>query len=392
MVFGKAHLLFFGAISITLSACGGSSSSPSENTIDRGTDDNTAYTSAAVDASSNDHYTYFNLITNEVVALSDIEANTSTDWHLGFRRNAIIMNGGSSGPGKVAGAIAYNQDEFYNNGEADPNILLNVAADSELDHLLATYDLSALTFEQDAKSSAISVSQSVLGTQMDMGWYFYDFTTHAITLNEDNFWFLRSNTGKSYAQFHATQLTYDQTNGLAVTFEFSVQPQDATQFTHSATFETQIASTGGESCFDFDNDTSTSCQETDWDLKLEIADRAITLWTNSGVTASGAGGAFGPQNTQTATAYNSATISPTGDNIEFHYAQDSSAGLFSANLWYAYNLEGNHQLWPNYRVYVIDTDSSNPDSIKFKFQLTNYYSNTGTSGNPHFRFIEIPNS
>lgn len=56
-----------------------------------------------VDATSRDNWAYVNLVEGAVVEIKDAE--TSTEWHLGFKRTEAIVNGGISGPGK-AGALA----------------------------------------------------------------------------------------------------------------------------------------------------------------------------------------------------------------------------------------------------------------------------------------------
>ncbi|MEE2732554.1 MAG: HmuY family protein [Pseudomonadota bacterium] len=371
-----------------LGGCGGSSSGSDDGETERGSSDPGAqYESASLDASVATAYTYFNLDSGTVMALTDTEAAASTDWHIAFSRYNVILNGGDSGPGNVSGALAAAQNDFYSSAtEPNASVFLNATPDSELEHLLASYDLDALSFASDEKASSIQASGAMSGTQLDMGWYLYDFTTHVISLNADNWWLLRSAEGNSYGLFHATALSYDSVNGLDVTFEFDVQPSGTVQFTSGASFSAHIPSAGGEACFDFDSDSSVDCATANWDLKLEIAGRNWNLWTHSGITANGNGGAFGPLATADADLYTSATTSPDGQDIRFLYSVDRSAGVFTDNSWYEYNLSGAHKLWPNYRVYMIDTDSTSDSAPVYALQITSYYSNAGASGFPNIRY------
>ena len=53
--------------------------------------------------------------------------------------------------------------------------------------------------------------------------------------------------------------------------------------------------------------------------------------------------------------------------------------------WYAYSLQGQHKIYPNYRVYVADTGSE-----KYKFQITSYYDpDDGTSGVLSLRYAPL---
>lgn len=376
---------------VYLPGCVGSGSG--SNTVDNGSnrsgeEGTPQFNSAILDASDYDNYTYFNLDTGEALSLSAAEAATSTDWHIGLRRYGVILNGGDSGPGNVKGAIAATQADFYLDDEPNDSVFLNATAASELEHLLASYDASALSFVADTKSAAISAPETMNGTNIDMGWFNYNVATHAITLNDQNWWLLRSSAGDSYAIFHATSLSYDSTDGLSVNFEFDVQPKDVDTFTSNATFEASIPAAGGENCFDFDSDTTVACDDANWDLKLEVVGRNWNLWVNGGISGNGNGGAFGHLEDAVAATYTSATTSPTGESIAFLYSADASAGIFESSPWYEYDLEGRHQLWPNYRVYLIDTDSSNEDAAQYALQITTYYADNGVSGFPRIRYVE----
>ena len=77
-------------------------------------------------------YTYFNLDTGKVVVLTDADADSSTDWHIAFKRTKGKLNGGASGPGEAKGADADSQDDFYNaDGSPNESVFLNATGESE---------------------------------------------------------------------------------------------------------------------------------------------------------------------------------------------------------------------------------------------------------------------
>ena len=373
--------------SILLVACGGGGDGGS-NDANTATppEENNSTLSQIMDASDYDAFTYFNFDTNQVVELTAEEAKTSQNWHIGFRRTEIVLNGGTSGSGNVAGALAAVQADFYNQEEPNASVFLNATPEAELEHLTSTIELTDLVYQTDAFSYAVSGSGETQGTSLDMGWYNYDFTTHVISANTNNMWLLKSSTGDSYARFSTQSLEYG--DELTVTFSFDVQAKDTHQFVdNSATFTASIPNTGGKACFDFDTNRSVDCDlNENWDLQLVLQGRDFILKTNSGPSGAGRGGAFGPILISDKSTYLSGTTTATGADISRHYVGDSNAGIFSDQSWYAYNLEGGHKLWPNYRVYIIDTDQTDEQSTQYKLQVTNYYSDTGVSGHPNIRF------
>ncbi len=374
--------------SIFLAGCGGSSSD-TQSVSQPGTQvPATPFEERIINASSYTEYTYFNLDSGSVVPLTDADAASSDAWHIAFRRNQMKLNGGASGPGAVAGALAAEANAFYDgDGVAVANVFLNATPDAYETELLADYAMDSLSFVQDEQRSAIQGPESITGTQMDMGWYLYDLATHQISVNPETWWLIRSAAGDSYARFHATELTYDRSAGLAATFVFDVQPAGASQFIEQATFQAGIPAAGGAHCFDMDGGTPVDCAADGWDLKLEVTGRNWRLWTNGGISGGGQGGAFGPFTTEEAQAYVAGDLSPAGASIVSHYAQDHHAGLFAAHSWYAYNLAGGHKLWPNYRVYMIDTNRADATAPKYRLQVTNYYSDAGVSGHPNIRYL-----
>ncbi|MEZ5509355.1 MAG: HmuY family protein [Gammaproteobacteria bacterium] len=381
------------ALALMLAGCGGGGGSDSgSNSDDTPANLQDQFAQATIDATSNTAYTYFNLTTGETVAISDAEAETSTDWHIAFRRYNVKLNSGASGPGNVKGAVVAPQDDFYTSaGDPDANVFLNVTPDSELEHLLATYT-APTTLVDEAINTVLEGSGAQVGMMFDFGWYWYNLTNHSLSANDENGWLLRSGEGNSYARMRATDLVYGRTTGLEVAFEFDVQPAGASQFESTATFVASIPAGDGEVCFDFDTDANVACSGTDWDLKVGVAGRSFYLRSNGGASGSGNGAAFGPFEWEgDLDQYTSATTDPSGAAISFLYSQDSTGGVFVESDWYAYGLDGNHKLHPNYRVYWIDTDSTDTTAAKYAMQIVSYYNVAGASGYITLRWVDAAN-
>ncbi len=363
---------------LLLSACGGGSSNGiSDSEGGNGLPDNVR--AQQVDASSHDTATYLNLETGDVLALTEEEAAASSDWHLAFRRTNIQLNSGASGPGQVVGAIAADQADFYtSDGEPNSSVFLNATASSELEHLLA----------QMSEPSRWTGDAVVSGFGND--WYVY--SAGNITANPDNGWLVRSAESNSYARLRVNGIDFPTQTGEGVKsfkIDFDVQPPAQSTFTGTATFTGSISAAGGDLCFDFDSDTTVGCDTTTWDIKLGFAGRDFYLRSNSGSSGDGSGGVIGAFGWTDLQTYTSATVSPDGGDLTGHYDADTTGGIFSDASWYAYNLQGNHKLWPNYRVYLIDTDSTDDASPIYAMQVTGYYNDSGDSGHPAIRWTVV---
>jgi|TARA_B110000008_G_C16898452_1_gene535723 hypothetical protein len=379
--FMRLSLLAF--TSIGLAACGGDDSNNSTETVaDDIIDTNpvsnveeTTYQTLQVNAADYEEWKYISLVNGSILELTDDAASTSTDWHVALRRTAVKLNGGVSGPGAVVAAVADTQAEFYDSeGVANASVFTNADADIEAEALDVAYDLSILSFTSDSYEPAMT------------GWYAYDFTTHQISADTSVGYLIRHADNATYSKLFIDAVSYSD-----ITVRYTTQAADTSQFADSEnTFSASFAEESTELCLDLDAGESTACtNDTVWDLRYEVnlSARAINIWTNGGVYGAGNGAVFGPTEIDTVEAYTSATIIDSYD-ISGHYTADSSLSIFSDNSWYAYNLTGEHKLWPNFRTYIIDFDSEDETSTKLTFQVSNYYS-LGGSGSPEIRFQEL---
>lgn len=370
--------LLFGA---ALSACGGDSGSSSANSdaateaaSSTGADAATAsFITLNVNAASYEDWQYVNLTDASVVTLDATAAAASTDWHIALRRNAVKLNGGASGPGAVRAALVDAQKEYYDAaGSALVSVFTNAVADIESDALSVVYATETLTWQSDADQAALT------------DWYRYDVTTHTIAAAPEMGFLVRHADGATYSRVQLTEASY-----TALALSYDTQAAETTVLDGIArTLRAEFGNAATRLCIDLDSTMTVACDTAaaNWDLMYEVdtTARAINLWTNGGVYGSGAGGAWGMLAAAELAAYSSATLQ-AGYDVSQHYVADSSSGLFSDQPWYAYNLLGEHKLWPNFRTYLIDIDGAEGDATPYTLQIADYYS-LGAAGSPQLRF------
>lgn len=370
-------------LALGLAACGGGSGDGTEPPEPVEPEPVEGVQTRMIDATSSTSYVYFNLTDAEVVALTDAEAETSTDWHIAFRRFNVKLNGGSSGPGNGAAAMVAEPEGFYDeNGAPNVSVFLNATPEQTLNILEQTFP------EPDRRAWIVDRVSNDFSDQ----WYVYDIQTGIAGPNPDNGWLIRGASGQDYARLRVTDLIFDTRSGKGIEsfrIAFDVQPQGTVQFTGSAVFEGGIPPEGGESCFNFIADATVECIGVDWDIKIGFAGRSFILQTNGGVSGPGQAGIFGPFDWTELSGYGSATIAPNGQSIAGRYNVETSTGIFSSSAWYEYALDGQPTLWPNYRVYLIDTDRDAEDAPRYALQIIGYYNDAGTSGNPTIRWRKV---
>ncbi len=354
-----------------------------------------------LDASAFDKYTYLSLATGDIVALTDEQSKTSSAWDIAFRRFAVKTNGGSSGAGKRGAELVVAQSDFYNqDGTPNQNKFVNATPEAEREHLTGPLTIPA-SWVADKVTSALApepVNDATGCTpvtppayRVNYGWYTYSGgclpSPHSLSANSNTGWLLRSATGDSYSRFRATAVSFSQQNGLSATFEFVVQLANTSSFTESRSWSVANLA-NGERCYDFDAGAATAdCTGTIWDLKLTVAGQDIYLRTNSGPSGGGLAGGLGPQPWTTISGYANGTTAVAGAP----YVADSSSSVIDTKSWYAYNVtNGDHRLWPNYRVYMINADTDNASSALYAVQVISYYKDTGASGFPQLRYRVVP--
>lgn len=302
-------------------------------------------------------YSYFNFETGTIVDLSDAEAATSNSWDIAFKRSTIKLNGGTSGTKGVKGFCANNNEEAYDaNGVAIASWFSTATSETEKEDF-SKITLTDLPAESEFKTD--SLVKAIKGDGTTEGWWLYNPTTHAVSANHSKYWVIRSNKGSSYAKLQITSLV-KSTNFREVTISFVVQATGETSFADTIIEHTfNIPLDGGYLYYDLDSQTEVTSDNTNWDFKIGFEKNSYNILLNGGVSGSGSAASFGP--------FENSNEMLSGSSVPY-FTSDSSSGIFVTSPWYAYNLTGDNKLHPNYRVYIINSETNS-----YKLQVLSYY-------------------
>jgi hypothetical protein len=188
-------------------------------------------------------------------------------------------------------------------------------------------------------------------------------------------------------------------------------PAASSAFTRSASWTFTLPATGSSICYDIDADiASADCTGTAWDLKVTSGARGTTLWTNSGTSGTGSGGAFGGPFDHAWTALaalNSATTDSAGLAWPAAvYTADTARTVFTGtngigSAIFEYGLGGSsdHLLYPTYRTFLITSNATLADPVGtaaspvYALQVVGYYGGTSgvSSGHPTIRWVDRAN-
>lgn len=151
-------------------------------------------------------------------------------------------------------------------------------------------------------------------------------------------------------------------------------------------------------CYDIDSQTDISCNSTDWDLKFDMGTLTPKLFTNSGVSGSGNGGAlYSPFDANWEMLSKELDASQGGKIPASAWITDGYSNAFmdnsrGFNSFFEYNLFGDHRMSPNFKTFLVTTDPSTKNVVGtsakpvFAVQIINYYKGTA-SGYITLRYI-----
>ena len=292
-----------------------------------------------------------------VTLVSVADPAASIAWDIGFYGTSVMLNGGGAGPSDVRGYCICPND-----GASDEQVM-ELSAEGEL----AAFDaISAADVPSDEDAW---VSDS-LQPSIDE-WYSYDLATHTISAAPDRVWYVRTASGDAFAKLHVIDIANSARDHAGqVTVEFAVQPSAGAEFEPAQMVVVDV-STGA---VDLDLETGSIVEDSDdWDLRL----LGYEIRVNGGVSGEGqAGAVLAGEEFEAITDASNAPASV--------YAADKFGGVFAEHRWYRYNIEGNHQIWPTFDVFLIQTG----DDVH-KIQLINYYGPTGDSRQITFRYERL---
>ena len=151
-------------------------------------------------------------------------------------------------------------------------------------------------------------------------------------------------------------------------------------------------------CYDIDTQTPITCEGSDWDVKFAMGTRTPALFTNSGVSGSGTGGAlYSPFNATWENLIKEKDATQGGSLPAAVWIADSYSNAFmdsqnGFNSFFEYDLFGDHRMSPNFKTFLVTTDTTKTATIGtaekpiFALQISDYYKGTA-SGNITVRYI-----
>lgn len=281
----------------------------------------------------------------------------STVWDLAFHATSVMLNGGAAGPAEVVGHC------LCQNANATNEQIKAMTPESELSRFeaitAADIPVDEDAWESDALAAAIS------------GWYSYNPTTHIVSTDPDKAWKVRTADGAAFAKLRVAGIENpSRLNAGKVTLEFAVQDARGAEMGEVRTLSVDLSS--DEKVYVALREGAVS-DASNWDLLLE----GYTIRVNGGVSGSGRAGAVLADESF-------ASIQDASDLTDRHYRADAFGGVFDQNPWYRYNLDGNHQVWPTYDVYLIRRG----DEV-YKVQVTGYYGPAGEARHVTFRYAKL---
>ncbi|QJR80657.1 hypothetical protein CA267_007615 [Alteromonas pelagimontana] len=370
--------LFIIACIAMLTACGGSGSdSPATEPTpqigsDEGTgnDDNTnpvvegtIYGPYSTGSASEPATVYFDLDSGEVVDLSEAAAATDTQWDIAFRRTEVMVN--THQDTAVSVYFTGNNADFYDNaGEPIASSFLNATVDSELDDYLAVKAASIPAAEEFITDS----ESEVIGDTF----YNYDMSTHVVTAADDVYYVVASD--ENYTKFRITDI---QTEGrllgeliLGIAHQSSLD--GASEFADEVSLNLNTVGCSEDIYVDFDTQQIVTAAD-GWDLSIPCGDGAAEF-------------ALTIPDDATVLKTDIATFAGIDAEAAPYYgfsANQVTRYAFDNQQWYYYDTTS-HLLYSQFGVYLIKVGETT-----YKFQITSYYDDEGTSGNYSFRFDPV---
>jgi len=310
------------------------------------------YDSLTVDASTDWGFVVFDGVTATTTTVG--APASSSGWDIGFLATSVMLNGGAAGPGGVEGHC------LCQNTDATDEEVVAMTAESELPFFDAVSATDVPTDEEAWLNDALAAAID--------GWYSYDVTTHTVSAAPENVWAVRTASGDAYAKLHVTEIADPtQQHAGTVTFEYALQPSAGAAFQEPKTVTVDLSQ--GAVRFDLETTTEVGA-DADWDLWFDGFDIRV----NGGVSGSGDAGAV-------ATGESFEAVADASNAPAQVYAADAFGGVFEGEPWYTYNIQGGHQIWPNYNVYLIRRGEA-----LYKVQLVSYYGPEGDSRQITFRY------
>ena len=330
-------------LGVLLSACGSDSDTQAPEISKEVNADYTTVT--GLDASS--AFAYYDLDNNTQLTLTDEQAQSNTQWDIAFKSTNIIINGDYSGPGEVTAAFTGNNNDFRDaQGEPVVDKFTTATPEAELADFLAVTEYAADTeFYGDE-----------FKTVFDSSFYDYNFTSHEVTANDDQYYLFQNADGfYKVRAFSASNLEGGVPGRGLTQFTIGYQFKAADDQTFSAEQTVEIAQCDTQHYVDFSANSEVLASDT-WDITV-LCD-AFEVQLGEGASAYALDGDETDERIATMMEF-----------PQYYLTADFANTVFKHQFkWYEYNLAEGNQIWSQYGVYLVKTPVAT-----YKLQVTSYY-------------------
>lgn len=343
--------VLLGALAL-VTACEGESDPTGPGTIGREPAINEVVTSAPLNASSNDTLVYFSFSTGGLVS-------RTADWDLALRRYEVRLASAATGSPKTV--LGYT---FANNQNATAS---EVLAFTQANTLAAFDAIRAPQIPADAQFATDSLEPNaqahlVIGAGVP-------------TANAAQFWKVRLANG----QFAVMRTARIKFTGF-VTDTIYIESRLQTGNTLGNVQTLAVAPGGTIRSISLTNNTVVTPGGCNWDIQFDPGPRALALSVNSGCNAGTYPGTASP----TFAAVTSASDAPQYVPFLSLLLGPIPNSILDTKAPFRYDLTGQQRLHPAFNTYLAKVGTK-----VWKFQLVDYYSNTGVAGYPTLRYARI---
>ncbi|MFH2055653.1 MAG: HmuY family protein [bacterium] len=310
------------------------------------------YWRTLIDATSYDDFVYYDFGVQDTLDLTAAHAENSTDWDLGFRRDVIVTNSGSSGPGSITvvdlTASGVTKD-FADVTRAD------LASLSEDDWMADGFDLVVDNY------------------------YSYNPQTHALT--PTNLVYAMKDAEGKYLKFQVAGFFGGGPPPMMANFIIKyVYATSGTDLSGTPVADT-IDGSSGMFYYDFSAGQAITPADSANSLEWDIVVSNYSIFMNSSFS--------GPGQTGANPAYAFADMSDSTDISEYpeaitegYYAQDKNGSAFLE--WYNYSGPPDHLLTSKGHVYAVKAGGK-----MYKVYIETYTGDTGIRANVIFWWAEL---
>ena len=305
-----------------------------------------SYWSTNINATDDNSFAYYSFTEKDTVTVAKLHSASATGWDLGFRREEIKTNGGSSA---------------------------DLGGDVEAASLGAV-DFASVTI---ADTTGISWESDYIDAFIDE-WYTYNPVTHALAANQFVYSMVDA-SGEHYVKFQIDSMVGAgmPPNMGTVYMKYFYQTTVDSKDLSGTGIEVTIPVAANHVYFDFSSGAAVTPSDPANDLGWDISFYAYEIYQNSGPSGIGACAAF-PAFTELA------------DSTDFSgfTAQPTMAPLFpdiagsALTEWYTYTGPPLHQLYSNSDVYLIKTAGK-----VYKARIESYYGENGDKASANYHFI-----